>query len=46
MAQMHENEEIVQQNNEFLDNLFYSNEPVTRDDDCVSYLCNIIFTNI
>lgn len=31
MAQMNENEVIVQKNNEFLDNLFYSNEPVTRD---------------
>ncbi|XP_026806114.1 uncharacterized protein LOC113549140 isoform X2 [Rhopalosiphum maidis] len=31
MAQMNENEIIVQKNNEFLDDLFYSNEPVTRD---------------
>jgi len=32
MTQMKENEAIVQKNNEFLNNLFYSNEPVTRDE--------------
>ncbi|KAE9540095.1 hypothetical protein AGLY_005347 [Aphis glycines] len=31
MVQMNENEVIVQKNNEFLNDLFYSNEPVTRD---------------
>ncbi|XP_025200350.1 uncharacterized protein LOC112598178 isoform X3 [Melanaphis sacchari] len=32
MAQMNENEVIVKKNNEFLNELFYSNEPVTRDE--------------
>jgi len=45
MAQMNENETIIQKNNEFLNNLFYSNEPVTRDG-YVSYLYSIILTNI
>ncbi|XP_022160904.1 uncharacterized protein LOC111027007 isoform X2 [Myzus persicae] len=32
MTQMNENVAIVQKNNEFLNSLFYSNEPVTRDE--------------
>ncbi|KAL4089566.1 hypothetical protein QTP88_024583 [Uroleucon formosanum] len=32
MTQMKENEAIIQKNNVFLNNLFYSNEPVTRDE--------------
>jgi len=39
MTQMKENEVIVQKNSEFLNSLFYSNEPVTRDE-YVSYLCS------
>lgn len=47
MTQMKENEAIIQKNNVFLNNLFYSNEPVTRDE-YVSNLrsMNIILTNI
>lgn len=32
ITKINENEAIVQTNNEFLSNLFYSNEPVTRDE--------------
>lgn len=47
MTQMKENEAIIQKNNVFLNNLFYSNEPVTRDE-YVSNLSSmsIILTNI
>jgi len=45
MTQMNENVAIVQTNNEFLNSLFYSNEPVTRDE-YVSCLCSIFLANI
>lgn len=40
MAQLNECEIIVQKNNQLLDNLFYTNEPVTKDG-YVSYLINL-----
>jgi len=40
MAQLNECEVIVQKNNRLLDNLFYTNEPVTKDG-YVSYLVSI-----
>lgn len=40
MAQMNECEVIMQRNNQLLDNLYYTDEPVTRDG-YVSYLINV-----
>lgn len=37
MAQLNESEVIVENNKQFLDNLFYTSEPVTKDG-YVSYL--------
>lgn len=41
MAQLNECEAIVQKNNQLLDNLFYTNEPVTKDG-YVSYIFNML----
>lgn len=40
MVQLNECEVIMQRNNQLLDNLFYTDEPVTKDGH-VSYLINV-----
>lgn len=40
MTQMNECKAIIETNNQLLDNLFYTDEPVTQDG-CVSYLINV-----